>query len=1144
MRRRSIGFDMNAGPILRSVGLLAGLAVSAACGAASSSPSPPPAPVSPSTLQLQPRPAAGGTEVIDLGGSWEVWLDPQDVGLRNDWVDALTQGLTLPGGPAQPLALPVPGPLEADASTVDYDGVAFYSRTIQVPAQAGDWAARALLRFEQVDYACQAWLDGQPVGGHEGGYEPFTLDVSGPLRGGATQRLVVRVVDPGARAVDGLTLRTTPNSKQSWYENFGGLLGPVTLEIVRGWSVREGSLRVDVDATPGQERVVVSGELLPPRGQGSAEVSVALRLYAGDNKKERAGEGGGRLAAVGDSLQFRAEAGIAPAARWSPEAPATYRAELRVNDVVVAERTVGFRTLSIEGGDFRIDGARRPLKGVLWQPHWTGTGGVTPPAAELAATARAMQAAGFDLVRAHVRPAPPAFLDECDRIGLLVLEEPSIGWVDDDPGLLPRLLREVSWMVERDRHHPSIVLWGVLNELSGRAYPHVGELVDRVAQLDPTRPVLEDSGAFLGQGRVRPPGAAASVPMIDRHAYTPYPLPLEDRDALLRLSEPEGGLVFVSEFGYGTLLDTEAALKPFTERGAMTNERIQFASWAAFARRARKPLPGADALAWWQRDWTAEAAQVQADATEDLIDVLRANPAVDLLCYTQWQAVNQESSAGLLGPWGEERPALEAARRALAPVRVALVPDRTAVLGDEPLSCTLVAVNDGGEPLAVSAARIEITRAPGSIETRSLDGAPTSLPPGVTSWSTAVALPAGAGAAELRLRLQTAAGDLRSAPRDVQAIGPLPSSDGLRVWTKGDPPTQAFLRRWGLEAASLANRPDVALIADFEPLREAIALDDWLRLWAGVHAGGSAVVLVPGPVTSEADRSLGMLRGVRTHTSLPLPASVASAPGNFMGRVHAVRKGDEVRLLGRGDAAVSPEGMLVDPPPEADERMVTIGWLGNRLGDPDVVLRFGRGTIRVIGVPLLRAAGGVVDPSRDERLAQIVSEAAHEAQARLGTAGGASGATEADAPWTPPSAADLERLQTALDRLDRLVALGDRQTPFGGDEPRLPAPIAAALAARTAALKVLFAGDTARGLQLLDDAVAPLWTEAAQRFLDREEAVLAAWSARVASGDVTSWEGAYEVRQAWVGAVGDWFAGRVDAAQVGIDRAWRLLQPR
>ncbi|HZJ71067.1 MAG TPA: hypothetical protein VFF36_09055, partial [Planctomycetota bacterium] len=681
------------------------------------------------------------------------------------------------------------------------------------------------------------------------------------------------------------------------------------------------------------------------------------------------------------------------------------------------------------------------------------------------------------------------------------------------------------------------VLWGVLNELSGRAYAHVDALVDRVAQLDPTRPVLEDSGAFLGQGRVRPPGAAASVPMIDRHAYPPYPLPPEDRDALLRLREPGGGLVFVSEFGYGTLLDTEAALEPFTERGAMTNERIQFASWAAFARRARQAAGAGGQPAWWQRDWTEPAAQVQAEATEDLIDVLRANPAVDLLCYTQWQAASEESSAGLLGPWGEERPALEAARRALSPVRAAVLPDRFSVFANEDLPLGISVVNDTPSPLDVLGTQLTIIRSRDARDELELPGAPASIPPGVATWLASFTQPS-VSSPRLELRLRLGVGDERAGIRPVHFVLPVQTStgQGLKAWTKGDPPSQAFLERWGFTSATLDGEPDVALIADHQPLREALSIADWLRLWSWVHRGGAAVVLVPGPAVTEVSRSLGLVRGVQTHASLPLPVSVASAPGNFMGRVHALREGDGERLLGRGDEAISPEGLVVDPPAGADERMVTIGWLGNRVGDPDVVLPFGRGTVRVIGIPLLRPVNGVVDPSRDERLAQIVSAAAREARARL--AGGPADA----APWSPPAAPELERLQLALDRLDRLVALGDRQTPFGGDEPRLPAALGAAMAARTAALETLFEGDTARGLQRLEEAVAPLWTEAAQRFLDREQAVLAAWSERVASGDVTSWQGAYELRQAWVGAVGDWFAGRTDAAQAGIDRAWELAQ--
>src|SRR6185436_15964926 len=306
-----------------------------------------------------------------------------------------------------------------------------------------------------------------------------------------------------------------------------------------------------------------------------------------------------------------------------------------------------------------------------------------------------------------------------------------------------------------------------------------------------------------------------------------------------------------------------------------------------------QPLPGAEGLAWWQRDWTEQAAQVQADATEDLIDVLRANPAVDLLCSTQWQAASEESSAGLLGPWGEERPALQSARAALAPLRLVLLPERASVVGGEPLACTAIAVNDGDAPIALDEAQLVIASGSDSHSARELDAWPTTLPPGVTSWPVTLADTWEAELApRLSLQVRTATASVASAARTVPFLPP-PSAGAtpaLRVWTKDDPPTRGFVERRGWSAARLEDAPDVALLSDFEPLRAALSTADWLRLWSWVHAGGAAVVLLPGPATTELLRSLGMLRGVQTHTSLPLPVSVASAPGNFMGRVHALRE--------------------------------------------------------------------------------------------------------------------------------------------------------------------------------------------------------------------------------------------------------------
>src|SRR5262249_46390457 len=169
-------------------------------------------------------------------------------------------------------------------------------------------------------------------------------------------------------------------------------------------------------------RVELSVSLLPPR-VGTTEAAARCEVL-----RE------GQLvasAALSVGAAPRASLQVPAPQPWSPESPALYVLRVLVGDELVATQRFGFRRFEIRDGDVVLNGARRVLKGVLWQPHFTGTGGLVPPDAELAADAAAIKAAGFDLVRAHVRPAPPAFLDACDELGLMVLEEPAIGWVDD-----------------------------------------------------------------------------------------------------------------------------------------------------------------------------------------------------------------------------------------------------------------------------------------------------------------------------------------------------------------------------------------------------------------------------------------------------------------------------------------------------------------------------------------------------------------------------------------------------------------------------------------------------------------------------------------------------------------------------------------
>jgi len=1079
-------------------------------------------------------PLGGVHRVISLDGEWSVWLDPGAVGLDQDWAADIAGGRAPAEAPGEELKLLVPGPLEGSRGSIGYDGVAFYAREFVAPPHAQ--GARATFRFDQVNHSCRVWLDGMFLGSHEGGYDAFAFDASGRLHPGARQRLVVMVIDPGATPVHGLSLKTTPHAKESWYENHGGLLGSVALAIGDDWVVE--TLQLVPDPRHGALDVALS--LLAPAGLGPHPLKLDVSVRADGDDTVLVHRSIRLPHAVGHALTREMRLEVPDPRVWSPEDPQLYALTVDLNGHRLATRRFGFRTIELVGGDLLLNGERRVLKGVLYQPHYTGQSGVTPSAAQLEQEVLDILDTGFDLVRVHVRPAAEAFLDAADRHGLLVLQEPAIGWVDDDPELPRRMKAELDWMVARDRHHPSIILWGVLNELSGKAYRHAEVLARHLAALDPERPVLVDSGGFLVGGRVLPPDGADEpiAGMVDAHVYPPYPLPIEQREELVSMRGAGNELVFVSEFGFGTLLDAERALAGFTERGiTIDGESFKFRAYASLARRmAERGDPGGDPAR------LAEAAANQADAAEDMIEALRANPDVDMFCYTQWRAASTESSSGLLAPWGEERPARERVRHALRPLLLVVQPERPSVETGEDVRFRLVVVNDTGGPVSGDLhIRSELNPPDGigaQVESDWL-GVPTF---GVGVTTRTLELPVQDRAGVLLLRASLKLSDREQAvstAREIQVVAPPTLPGGLgAVWAPGaDARARAFLRHAGFRVVRGPDEPfAAALIANPEQLAEELSVEDRLALWNLVWRGGAAVVLARSPGEGEQEELLGGSRGIRTLTGLPIAPAIGAAPGNFMGRLHLQRSGagDDWTPLGRGDEVLSPRAMFVGPLPQgAEQRMITLGHLGNRIGAPEIELPFGAGRFHLIGVPLLDIVGDRVDPRRDARLARAVRDALQWSAEHL--PGGVPTRPEAMLP------VDAAALDHGLRLIDRMVSLGDRASPITaasmGTESRLPPGPAAALVLRRRAIEALLEGRRVEGFTLLQEAVEGFWSEDLQRFLALEAVVLDQLAEHAEAETDDGWDLAYDALEMWARAIALWFAGDAEAALDWLGRA-------
>ncbi|HEX8069013.1 MAG TPA: beta galactosidase jelly roll domain-containing protein [Pyrinomonadaceae bacterium] len=351
----------------------------------------------------------------------------------------------------------------------DYMGVAWYRTTLHAPDLPAGWRAR--LRFGASDYVTEVFVNGQPVGAHEGGYTPFTCDITTALHAGNNE-LAVRVIDPPmderenrARFPSWL-YNEIPHGKQNWYVQTGGLWQPVWLEVkpdtyitnLRVVSQRDGRVTALVETN---KFLPVGVQVAQRRAHGGAQTTLDLKVRvldpAGRSFPLRilgGGEGGVQLG------------GRVPAPRlWSPDEPNLYTVEATLPGDRYASR-FGFRTFEARDGKFYLNGRPFYMLAALDQDFYPETI-YTPPSKEyVRAQMLKGKQLGLNLLRCHIKVCDPSYLEAADEVGMLVWYEiPS--WNDFNhftPAAAERGEKIFAEMVTRDWNHPAIVIQSVINE--------------------------------------------------------------------------------------------------------------------------------------------------------------------------------------------------------------------------------------------------------------------------------------------------------------------------------------------------------------------------------------------------------------------------------------------------------------------------------------------------------------------------------------------------------------------------------------------------------------------------------------------------------------------------------------------------------
>jgi beta-galactosidase len=245
----------------------------------------------------------------------------------------------------------------------------------------------------------------------------------------------------------------------------------------------------------------------------------------------------------GQSVEAVLEIAMTQPALWSPSSPSLYRAITRIMKsgkvLDEVETPFGVRPLawSVEQG-LLLNGAPVKLTGGSVH-HDNGPLGAAAFDRAEERKVELLKSAGFNAVRtAHNQPSP-AFLDACDRVGLLVLDEPFDVWTVskrkyDYARFFPDWWQQdLDAMLRRDRNHPSIVMWGICNEIpevwTAAGAPIAKQLADRVRSLDSTRPLTQAfPGATYGPIQMRPshrsisPGTTTTLHKTDRRIIAAF----------------------------------------------------------------------------------------------------------------------------------------------------------------------------------------------------------------------------------------------------------------------------------------------------------------------------------------------------------------------------------------------------------------------------------------------------------------------------------------------------------------------------------------------------------------------------------------------------------------------------------------------
>lgn len=369
----------------------------------------------------------------------------------------------------------VPSAFDALPARAGQRGAALYRRMLNIEP-----GTRARIEFGAVSMWCRIYVDGVPLREHACGYAPFAVD----LAASESPRRELLVLVDNRYDFD----RMPMHEEYFDFYQYGGILRSVYLrELPRDGVVLEG-----VQVLPLAE------------GYDRGEVEVVLHLSGelpevlrGSLAFDESGPEIFEAEVSGGKARLRCR--VPDAKVWSPESPHLHSVAVAIGGsnkepgVVCGRARFGLRRIEARDGALWLNGERLILRGYN-RHEWHPNSGPCTPTLQMYADLLQLKDLGCNFVRGSHYPQDQRFLDLCDELGMLVWEE-NLGWGQKEKTFASAKFRRdhlesLTAMVRASWNHPSVIIWGFLNEAQtdrDEVRPVLEESVETLRALDSTR---------------------------------------------------------------------------------------------------------------------------------------------------------------------------------------------------------------------------------------------------------------------------------------------------------------------------------------------------------------------------------------------------------------------------------------------------------------------------------------------------------------------------------------------------------------------------------------------------------------------------------------------------------------------------------